>query len=312
MIPNQEVLQDGGNGADGGGGKAEPYADAAANRSHELPAVGAVSPMRPALRWHGGKWMLAPWIIDNFPSHRIYVEPFGGAASVLLRKGRSYAEVYNDLDAEAVNLFRVLRSERAYELVEALRLTAFARAEFAAAYEAAADPVERARRLIVRSFMGFGSNGHARATGFRANSNRSGTTPAHDWANYPDALVLTIERLKGVVIESRDAREVMAAHDGPDTLHYVDPPYVLSTRSDPSKDYAHELSDDDHAKLLDFLRTLKGKVVLSGYPHPLYDEKLPDWRRVQREALADGAKKRVEVLWINPAACEPSLFGEAA
>lgn len=258
-----------------------------------------MSARRPVLRWHGGKWNLAPWIIDHFPAHRCYVEPFGGAASVLLRKPRAYAEVYNDLDGEAVNLFRVLRSENADALVKAVRLTPFAREDFALAYEASEDPVERARRLIVRSFMGFGSNGHNRLTGFRANSNRSGTTPARDWANYPDALLTIIERLEGVVIENRDAREVMAAHDTPDTLHYVDPPYVMDTRADAGADYAHELTDDDHRRLLYFLRGLEGTVILSGYPCEMYDGLLSEWRRVERPALADNAKPRTEVLWIN-------------
>lgn len=264
---------------------------------------------RPVLRWHGGKWLLAPWIISHFPKHQVYVEPFGGAASVLVRKEPSYAEIYNDLDQSVVGLFRVLRSDRAGELIEALRLTPFARDEFAEAYQEADDDVERARRLIIRSFMGFGSNGHNRSTGFRANSNRSGTTPAHDWVNYPDSLATVVTRLSGVTIENKDAKAVMAQHDAPTTLHYVDPPYVLETRADKSDDYAHEMTDDDHAELLTFLRGLRGMVILSGYPCALYDDGLPDWRRVERKALADGAKERTEVIWINPSCSEAISAG---
>jgi DNA adenine methylase len=259
-----------------------------------------VAPARPVLRWHGGKWLLAPWIIGHFPKHRVYVEPFGGAGSVLMRKEPAYAEIWNDLDGEVVNLFRILRSTEAHELVRQLRLTPFSRYEFDAAYRASDAPLERARQLIIRSFMGFGSNGHNRVTGFRANSNRSGTTPAHDWVNYPDSLAMVIARLAGVTVESKDAKSVMAKHDGSDTLHYVDPPYVFATRADLSKDYAHELTDEDHAQLLVFLRGLEGMVVLSGYPSEIYDDALHDWRRVEREALADGAAKRTEVLWVNP------------
>lgn len=286
-------------------------------------------PRRPVLRWHGGKWRLAPWIISHFPAHRIYVEPFGGAASVLLRKPRSYAEVYNDLDDVVVNLFRVLRdADQAALLLDRLRLTPFARDEFDAALEVADDAVERARHLIVRSFMGFGSNAHSsspvaakngfkthtrperddyRSTGFRSNSNRRGTTPAHDWVNYPDALAGIIARFSAVVIEHRDAIEVMAQHDGADTLHYVDPPYLPETRSPANKYdlkhrmYRHEMTPDDHVALLDVLRGLKGFVVLSGYPSPLYDGALDGWRRIEKAAYADGARPRTEVLWLNPA-----------
>lgn len=184
-------------------------------------------PSRPALRWHGGKWLLAPWIIEHFPPHRVYVEPYGGAGSVLLHKPRSYAEVWNDLDTDVVNLFRVLRDgKRAARLAELLRLTPFARAEFEAACHSASG-VEKARRLVIRSFMGFGSGAPNLAirTGFRANSNRSGTTPAQDWPQIPDNLLAVAGRFRGVVIENRSAADVMAQHDGPDTLHYLDPPY---------------------------------------------------------------------------------------
>jgi len=283
------------------------------------------APPRPILRWHGGKWLLAPWIISHFPPHRCYVEPYGGAWSVGFRKPRAEAEVWNDLDDELVNLFAVLRDPaQGAALVDALRLTPFARREFLAAYEFSADPVERARRLIIRSFMGHGSDGASGQyrTGFRANSNRSGSTPAVDWVNLPDSLELAIERAMGVVLENRPALQVMRSHDGADTLHFVDPPYLHETRArahrraDNGGVYRHELTDADHAELLRDLRDLRGMVILCGYPSKLYDDALADWRRVERPALADGALPRTEVLWINPAAVQATgagpLFCEAA
>lgn len=284
-----------------------------------------IAPNRPALRWHGGKWLLAPWVISHFPKHRTYVEPFGGAASVLLRKSRTYAEVYNDLDDEVVDLFRVLRDPaKAKDLEQLLRLTPFSRIEFRAAYQPTDDVVERCRRLIIRSFMGFGSNAHAsaekghRSTGFRSSSSRSGTTPAHDWRNYPDAMSAIVDRFLGVVIESRPAIEVMAQHDRPDTLHYVDPPYMHETRAQGNKYdlgwrmYRHELSDDQHAELLEYLLSVKGMVVLSGYATSLYDEMLSEWTRVERRALADGARERTEVLWINQRAAKSLYTAQAS
>lgn len=270
---------------------------------------------RPVLRWHGGKWRLAPWIISNFPAHRIYVEPFGGAGSVLMRKEPCYAEVYNDLDGMVVNLFRVLRDPlRAVELRRQLELTPYARDEFDQAYEPMMpcfeNDIERARRLVVMCFMGFGSNAHvttAPRTGFRANSNRSGSTPAHDWTNWPAAVPAMVERLRGVVIENKDAMAVMHQHDGPETLHYVDPPYLHSTRAmkagrPDKRGYAFELGDAEHEALLDGLMGLVGMVVLSGYANPLYDAKLAGWRRIEKPTIADGGRARTEVLWINPQA----------
>jgi DNA adenine methylase len=202
--------------------------------------------------------------------------------------------------------------DRGEELARLVELTPFARAEFAESYEPAGDPLEQARRTLVRSFMGFGSNSLHQSTGFRANSNRSGTTPAHDWMNYPDALRITIQRLRGVVIENRDALACMKHHDSPETLHYADPPYVLSTRTDAKDDYAHEMTDDQHAEMADGLRGLKGMVIVSGYRSDLYDRLYAGWRRIDRNAFADGASKRVESLWLSPNVRAPGLDLEAA
>lgn len=266
-------------------------------REGRFSSVNDTAPSRPILRYHGGKWLLAKWILSNFPSHRVYTECFGGAASVLLQKERSYGEIYNDLDAEIVNLFRVARDE-GDKLRMALEFTPFSREEFRLSYIAHPGPVEQARRTVIRSFMGFGSNSHNKATGFRSNSNRSGTTPAHDWKNYPECLAAIIERLRGVCIENREAALVMLAHDGEQTLHYVDPPYVPETR-DKGGDYRHEMDDADHRALAEVLYGLKGKVAISGYPCALYESLYSDWRRIERPSLADGARKRTEVLWMN-------------
>lgn len=276
---------------------------------------------RPVLRYLGGKFRLAPWIIGFFPSHRVYVEPYGGAGSVLLRKPRSMGECYNDLDGEVVNLFRVLRDRVASsELQEQLRLTPFSREEFDGAYIATDDPVERARRLVVRSYMGHGSSSAVshKNTGFPASLvNRGGTLPAGEWPGLPPALALVTERLDGVLIENRPALQIIDRYDDADALIYLDPPYVSETRSGkkrggkPSHAYKYEMTDDDHVELLTRVNDCKAAVVLSGYPHASYDSLLKGWSRHEIAAHADGALERTEVVWLNPA-CVARLDAERA
>ena len=111
------------------------------------------APHRPALRYHGAKWRLAPWIISCIPAaHDSYIEPFGGSAAVLLRKSRSPIEVYNDLDGDVVAFFRMLR-ERPDDLIRAIYWTPFAHAEQQLSRQPTDDPLERARRLYARSYL---------------------------------------------------------------------------------------------------------------------------------------------------------------
>lgn len=259
------------------------------------------------LRYHGGKWKIAPWIIKHFPPHRIYVEPYGGAAGVLLRKGRSYLEVYNDLDEAVVNVFRVLRDpDQAQELERLLRLTPFAREEFELSAELAEDPVEWARRTVARAFMGFGTTGgYKDNTGFRAQCYRTHKSGAADWRGYPDELRYFSARLQGVVIENRPALEVIAHQDTPGTLFYVDPPYPQGTRNDHGGKYRYEMSDEEHAELAQVLHGIGGMALVSGYACELYGELYGDWACVTRETVASGNRggtARVEHLWISPTA----------
>lgn len=258
-------------------------------------------PSRPAMRYLGGKWRIAQWIVGHFPNHRIYVEPFGGGGSVLLRKPRSYSEVYNDIDESVVNVFRVLR-DRPDELRRVCALTPYARAEFELSYKPSDDPVENARRTIFRSFSGHASNAinQETTTGFRSNTSRSGSTPAQDWHGWPEQIPLFAERLRGVNIECMDYKCLLNKHDTAQTLWYVDPPYDQESRGRTSR-YKHDFDEAEaHVELRKKLAGLAGMVVVSGYWSDLYRELYTGWRHVERNTHADGARDRVEVLWLSP------------
>jgi DNA adenine methylase len=283
----------------------------AARRRYELihGAPGVLG--RPVMRYHGGKWRIAPWIISHFPEHSGYIEPYGGGASVLLRKPRVELEVYNDLDSELVNAFRVLRDPALSEqLRHAVTLTPYARAEYELSYLSSVDPVERARRTIFRAYGSFGGTGIRRhRTGMRRSMLGRGNHPELDWRGWPSAVPALTSRLTGVFIEQCDAIELIARYDHPDNLFYVDPPYPHSTRSAVQSaahyHYTAEMTDEDHRRLAGVLARLRGAVVLSGYACTLYDEELyRGWHRYEKKARANGGADRVEVLWIKPAGIE--------
>lgn len=285
---------------------------------------------RPMLRYHGGKYRLAPLLLQLFPSHNVYTEAFGGAASVLLLKPRCHAEIYNDLDREVVNVFRVMQDKRqAKELERRLKLTPYAREEFLLAYQPTRSPIEKARRTIIRSFMGFGSDSITRtkasmvgfntrisstmATGFRWNGNNRSVTPAHDWISYSGFIPLFCERLQGVVLENRPAVDILIKMDKPDALHYIDPPYPFSSRkvgngTTPAHRYRHEMTDRDHERLAEVVHSLKGMVIISSYPGVLYERLYRGWQTVSWEGgqYAGGTGKaasryRTEMVYMNDA-----------
>lgn len=258
---------------------------------------------RPVLRYPGGKYRIAKWIVSHFPAHEFYVEPYCGAASVLMQKPRSQGEIINDLDGDVVNVFRVLRDPNsAKELEQLIRLTPFAYEEYKHAYDQCDDPIERARRTIFRSFASIGSDGVSRRNaGFRGlKNNESSVTAASEWARWPEAIQSFVDRLRYVLIEQRPALHVLKLYDRIETLFYVDPPYLMNTRSTHTVLYANEMSEKEHEELAQALHAVKGMVVLSGYPSTLYDELYSDWRKIPRSTTAQNGKPRVECLWLSP------------
>lgn len=263
-----------------------------------------MTPTRPLLRYHGGKWRLAPWIIQYFPDHDTYVEPFCGAASITLRKEPSPTEVLNDRHGRLINCFRVLRDPvSAARLLELLRATPFSMTEYMEARDESADPIEDARRLIILGHQGHGSTAASggKLTGWRRATRKGAWSGAHEWSAIWESVGAWADRLRCVLLESDDARALVDRWDGARTLFYVDPPYVTGTRTAPGG-YAHDMSDDDHRALAADLRRAAGMVVLSGYPSDLYAELYGDWARFDHNAVADHGQMRTECIWLNAAA----------
>jgi len=263
-----------------------------------------VAPKKSALRYHGGKWKIAPWILSFFPQHTCYVEPYGGGASLLLRKTPAFVEVYNDLNDDIVNFFRTLR-DRTDELLEAIHRTPFAKVEFEEVQLNApgTDNLERARRLYVWACQGWGRPGIAENPGgwrHQKTDNR-GSTAAHDW-NDSSHLWAVAYRLRQVQIEHDDAIAVIQRYDTPSTLFYCDPPYPKASRLDPvHQTYPQDMTDEDHERLALALQSIQGMAIISSYRNELYDSLYPGWPLAQKQVWTQNrANTRMETLYISP------------
>lgn len=272
--------------------------------------MGATDSIAP-IRWFGSKWSIADWIVAHLPTHRSYVEVFGGSAAVLLTEKRSHSETYNDLHDDVVHFFRLLR-DRPDELIIACELTPFSREEHVACFVESGeeDEIERARRFFIRSWQTRGGYQRSGATkGFWADPGadpgaRRGSPPAITYARVPARLRIVAERLQGVCIESLDWRELLAMYDREDTLFYCDPPYMRATRYH-ARVYDHEWTDDEHADFLAQACALEhAACAISGYRTDIYDEALSAWLRLECGLTTQTGTRRTECLWLSPRAAE--------
>ena len=279
--------------------------------------------MRSPIQWLGGKsLMVTKWRKYVTIPHTTYVEVFGGGGSMLFGKDpEGIVEVYNDLDGRLVNFFRVLRDPDLFAVFQRrVESAPLAKLDYATAACLcrcpAADQVTQAAAFFTLARQSFGGMaGKAWGTAVASLAAGQARTVA-EWMNVINRLPEVSARLRRVQIDNADFRQVINHYDRPETLFYLDPPYVASTRR--GGGYECELTDDDHRNLLSMIKHAQGMVMISGYPSALYDKTLARWRcdKYETKVMTQGCTKtqnnkgkggmqdkrydRIEAVWFNP------------
>ena len=220
------------------------------------------------LSYYGGQKNIVSRLLQLMPEHRVYVEVFGGSATMLFTKPLAHVNVYNDLDGELVNLFRQIR-DKPLELIR--KMPAYSRKEWintrihfawvnhAREGKQYKDPVERAARFFFLLSSSFNRIPRAFNTGAYGNL-------ASSYYNKVKAMFFCCSVLQKVTLENRDFRKLIPKHDSEQTLFFLDPPYYDVHY------YTYSFKEQDHIDLRYVLHNIKGKFMLTYNKHARIEE----------------------------------------
>lgn len=262
--------------------------------------------MRTVLKYPGSKWNIARQLVELIPPHRSYVEAFFGSGAMLFSKSPSDIETINDLDSDVTNLFRCIQkdSERLARLV---MTTPFSREEYDKQFDipdgaVCIDAFERAVGFLIKCWQGHGFRTNGYKVGWKNDvQGRESMYALWNWYRLPEWIIEIAERLRKVQIENRPALEVIERFNYDNVFMYLDPPYLLGTRS--AKQYKHEMSDADHEELLKLVLQSKANIMISGYESDMYNDYLHDWSKAAFQSCAEHHGTRQEVVWMNFEPC---------
>lgn len=266
-----------------------------------------MSKIRPAVKTHGGKFYLAAWIVENFPESyetMTYCEPFCAGASVFLNKNPSPEEVLCDIDDGIICVLKALRDEPK-EFINRIKRIKYSDRSFKLALNKTEfkDYIDQGINEYVLRRMSRGGLKKAFAWSERLRGGKPGDMNA--WQTMIKELPTIANRLKNTSIFCQDFIGVIKTWDEENTLFYLDPPYLHSTRNESATDtYEHEMTVEDHMNLLHLAKNARGKIAISGYSSPLYNRTLKNWRCKKRNVANHSGQnkvkeKRVEFLWMN-------------
>ena len=259
--------------------------------------------MRTVLKYPGSKWNIAKQLVGMIPEHHSYVEPYFGSGAVLFNKPVSDIETVNDLDSNVTNLFRCIQQDPE-RLARMVMTTPFSREIYDGQFESNIiqtmyfDNFQKAVHFLVCCWQGHGFRTNGYKVGWKNDiQGRESMYALWNWYRLPEWIIGIAERLRQVQIENRPALEVIERFNYENVFMYIDPPYLLDTRS--GKQYAHEMSGADHEELLKILLQSNAKIMVSGYESEMYNEYLKDWNKATFGSCAEHGKPRTEVVWIN-------------
>ncbi len=243
-------------------------------------------------------------------------------------------EIYNDLNGDLVNFWRVLRDSTQRNLLcEQIALSPYSRQEYAKALKWRELPmgVERTLAWLIINIQSVGTvgklmkpKGSVSTSAFSTPTRYTKSTAPHvrRWTRLPEKLIPLADRVQEVIVEFSDWQKIISRYDSPKALFYVDPPYVVESEgakfgawyASASGTEMPAFGEREQMRLLDALCAVRGKVALSGYDIKMYREVLRGWRKVQKQVtlaqgIMAGGRKRVryETLWLNYPVEEKSL-----
>jgi len=247
--------------------------------------------------WYmGGKSNLLKPLLSILPEHVVYVEVFGGAGNLLLNKKPVLSEIINDVDDDIVNLFTVVSRDNTFEQFnKIIQSLPYSRTVYQKMREILKEPFEynpfepNVRRAVAYYYFKNSSVSSRHGFGVSRTGNHS-----ISYANKLDKLKQVRERLRKVIVEHLDFEECIRKYDTPDTLFFLDPPYLNVEHY-----YKHGFTIEDHKRLLNLLPTIKGKFILTTYRNELYENALRNFycltvSNVKCSAASMEKKDRVE------------------
>ncbi len=253
------------------------------------------------LKYPGSKWNIAGQLAGLIPPHHSYVEPYFGSGALLFSKPPSHIETVNDIDSDVTNLFSCIQqdSERLARLV---MTTPYSREvyekQFDKNHAGYASRYQRAAGFLVMCWQGHGFRTNGYKVGWKNDVvGRERSYALRDWYRLPETIVGVAERLRQVQIENRPALEVIKRFDYQGVFMYIDPPYLLETRT--GKQYKYEMTDADHEELLETILGSRAKIMISGYESDMYNKYLSGWHRQYFKSCVEHGKTRQEVIWMN-------------